>query len=355
MDDERGLLDLIIARLGSRQGGRLGSGQGGCFGEFSYREKFLLCESFATEQDFFRQSAADIEAVIGRRLAAPWDIDAMCQMAERDAAQARLKGINWVSLHSRAYPPLLREIYDPPVVLFFKGSLPNPEAPLAALVGTRKPSPQAAAQAYRIAHDLARSGVSVVSGLALGIDAMAHRGNIEGGAPTVAVLGSGLDNVYPSSNRTLARRALETGGCLLSEYPPGTGPRKWNFPARNRIISGLARGVLIVEAPEKSGALITARFALEHNRELWVASCGVAKDDFAEDNEQKAAGGKTAFDRRGTTKLAGEGAGIIRDASDILEAWNMKMTGLEPPEVTSGVPASGSLAASLAHSLGVEI
>jgi DNA processing protein len=325
MDYERGLLDLIIARLG----------------EFSYREKFILCESFAMEQDFFRQSAADIEMIIGRKLAAPWDIDRVRRMAERDEAESRLKGINWVSWHSLSYPPLLREIYDPPVLLFFRGSLPNPEAPLAAIVGTRKPSPQAAAQAYRIAHDLARSGVSVVSGLAFGIDTMAHRGNVEGGAPTVAVLGSGLDKIYPSSNRTLVRRILETGGCLLSEYPPGTSPHRWHFPARNRIISGLARGVLIVEAPEKSGALITARFALEHNRELWVASCGLT-----EDNGQKA-----AFDRKGSTKLAAEGAGIIRDASDILKAWNMEATGLETEEITSGA----TLAASLAHSLGVTL
>ena len=333
MDYERGLLDLIIARLN----------------ELSYREKFLLCGSFAAEHELFRRSAADIEAIIGRKLNAPWNLDEIRRMAEHDEAAARLRGINWVSCHSPAYPPLLREIYDPPVVLFFKGNLPNPEAPLAALVGTRKPSPQSAAQAYCIAHDLARAGVSVVSGLALGIDAMAHRGNIEGGAPTVAVLGSGLDKVYPSSNRTLARRALETGGCLLSEYQPGMGPRKWNFPARNRIISGLARGVLIVEAPEKSGALITARFALEHNRELWVASCGLNEDNGQKAAGSKTAGGRAAFDRRGSTKLAADGAGIIRDASDILEAWNMEMTGLEPPEATSGT----ALAASLAHSLGV--
>ena len=325
MDYERGLLDLIIARLG----------------KLSCREKLLLCKSFDTEQDFFRQSAADIEAMIGRKLAAPWNIDRVRRLVQRDEAAARLKGINWLSWHNRAYPPLLREIYDPPVVLFFRGNLPNPEAPLAAVVGTRKPSPQAAAQAYRIAYDLAHNGISVVSGLALGIDAMAHRGNIEGGAPTVAVLGSGLDKVYPSSNRTLARRVLETGGCLFSEYPPGTSPHKWHFPARNRIISGLARGVLIVEAPEKSGALITARFALEHNREVWVASCGLDEDN----------GQKITFDRRGTAKLAAEGAGIIRDASDILEAWNMETTGLEPPEITSGA----TLAASLAHSIGVSL
>jgi DNA processing protein len=340
MDHERGLLGLIIARLGGR------------LGKFSYREKLLLCESFNTERELLRQSAEDIEALIGRRLTSHWDLDTMYWLAERDAERARLKGINWVSWYSSAYPPLLREIYDPPIVLFFKGNLPNPEAPLAAIVGTRKPSPQSAAQSYRIAHDLARSGVSVISGLALGIDGMAHRGNIEGGAPTVAVLGSGLDNVYPSSNRPLARRILETGGCLLSEYPPGTGPRKWNFPARNRIISGLARGVLIVEAPEKSGALITARFALEHNREVWVAACGLAEDD-----GQKAAGGKTAFDRKGSTRLAADGAGIIRDASDILEAWDMETTGLEMPEIASGVSASSglALAASLAHSLDVPL
>jgi len=327
--DERGLLDLIIARLGS-----------GCLNELSYREKFLLCESFATEQDFFRQSAADIEAMIGRKLESHWDLDKIRRLADRDATQSRLRGIKWVSWHSPAYPPLLREIYDSPVVLFFRGNLPNPEVPLAALVGTRKPSPQAASQAYRIAHDLARGGLSVVSGLALGIDAMAHRGNIEGGAPTVAVLGSGLDKVYPSSNRTLARRILETGGCLLSEYPPGTSPRKWNFPARNRIISGLARGVLVVEAPQKSGALITARFALEHNRELWVASCGLAAC--------------------GTAKLAEDGAGIIRDASDILEAWNMTSdrvdTGPELAGLRSEGAASGeALAASLAQSIGVSL
>jgi len=296
---ERGLLDLILSRLG----------------ELSQREKILLCESFNTEQDLIRQSRSDIETIIGHELAAFWDIDSMRTLAERDAAAARLRGINMVSWRSPAYPPLLREINDPPVLLFFRGTLPNPEMPLAAVVGTRKPSPQAAAQAFEIARDLARGGISVVSGLAFGIDAMSHRGNIEGGAPTVAVLGSGVDAVYPSSNRPLARRILETGGALLSEYPPGASPRKWSFPARNRIIAGLARGVLIVEAPQKSGALITARFALDYNRDLWVASAGV-------DAEQNI----TRFDRRGTAKLAGDGAEIIHSAADILRAWDREIT-----------------------------
>ena len=335
---ERGLLDLMIARLT----------------ELSMREKLLLSVLFYTEADLIQKNKPDIEEVIGRPLAAFWNYDTIRLQAERDAAAARLKGINWVSWHNSAYPPLLREIYDSPVLLFFRGMLPNPEAPLAAIVGTRKPSPRAAVQAFDIARGLAQNGISVVSGLALGIDAMAHRGNIEGGAPTAAVLGSGLDAIYPSSNRTLARRVLETGGCLLSEYPPGTSPRKWNFPARNRIISGLARGVLIVEAPQRSGALITARFALEHNRELWVASSGAADDD----------GRQMVFDRQGTKKLAGEGAEIIYQASDILKAWNMEGskesdTGHEPEGTNScgiaAAPAGAGLASSLAHSLGIKI
>ena len=303
---ERGLLDLMLSRLG----------------ELSQREKILLCELFNTEQDLIQKSKTDIEAIIGHEFAAFGDIDAVRASAERDAAAARSRGINMVSWQSPAYPPLLREINDPPVLLFFRGVLPNPETPLAAVVGTRKPSPQAAAQAFDIAKGLARGGISVVSGLAFGIDAAAHRGNIEGGGATVAVLGSGVDEIYPSSNRPLARRILETGGALLSEYPPGASPHKWSFPARNRIIAGLSRGVLIAEAPQKSGALITARFALDYNRDLWVASAGVAEE-----------GDRARFDRRGTTKLAGDGAQIIHDASDILKAWNREVVLPEPEEI----------------------
>jgi DNA processing protein len=328
--DNRGLLDLIIARLGV----------------LSCREKLLLCELFDTEQDLLQKSRSDIESIIKHPLEIWQDINAICIQAERDAATARLKGINWVAWHSPAYPPLLREIYDPPVVLFFRGTLPNPEMPLTAIVGTRRPSPQAASQAFDIARGLARGGISVVSGLALGIDAMAHRGNIEGGAPTVAILGSGLDHVYPSSNRGLARRVLETGGALISEYFPGTAPHKWNFPARNRIISGLSRGVVIVEAPQKSGALITARFALEQNRELWVASCGIIE-------------GQLPVDRRGTMKLAADGAATVYGASDILRAWNRETTDFEPEEangMNNGGAVNGvELASSLAETLGIAL
>jgi DNA processing protein len=320
---ERGLLDLMIARLP----------------ELSIREKILLCELLESEQDLIEKSRNDIETIINRRLANWWDNDDIRLLAERDVEKARLRGIKWLSWQNVEYPPLLREIYDPPVLLFYLGSLPNPELPLVAVVGTRKPSIKAAAQAFNVARDLGSCGISVISGLALGIDAMAHRGNVEGGARSVAVLGSGLDRIYPSSNRGLARKILETGGALLSEYPPGTGPFKWNFPARNRIISGLSRGVVIVEAPQKSGALITARFALDHNRDLWVASAGASADE------------QRAFDRTGTIKLVDEGAGIVHCAQDILQAWNIQEIVLDQ-EQTMGDCA---LASSLAHSLGITL
>ena len=186
-------------------------------------------------------------------------------------------------------------------------SLPNPEKPLVAVVGTREPSSYAASRAFVLGRELGEAELSVVSGLALGIDAMAHRGNIEGKAATVAVLGSSPDQVYPSSNRALARRILETGGIILSEYPPETGPFKWNFPARNRIISGLSRGTVIVEAPEKSGALITARFAVEQGRDLWMDKAGL---------ESKKGAGMARF--------AEDGAAVISSAQDILAEWNIK-------------------------------
>lgn len=220
---------------------------------------------------------------------------------------ARARGIRFVSHDSPEYPPLLREIYDPPSILYYLGHLTNPEKPAAAVVGTRKPSPEALAQAYSLGKGLGKAGIIVVSGLALGIDAMAHRGCLDGGGLTIAVLGSGLDEVYPASNRALARRILEQGGALVSEYPPGTKPYKWNFPQRNRIISGLARGTVIVEAPEKSGALHTARFALDQGRDLWAGRAGV-------------------FSRlgEGTKRLAIDGCGVISSAADILAEWGIE-------------------------------
>ena len=321
------LLDLLICRIPGLRA----------------NERISLQKKFDREDDFSVFSMRDIEKLLGRALEGHrWKMPELYAMAEKDAAEAQRIGIRLVSWRDEAYPPLLREIYDPPAVLFYRGYLPDPVKPLVAVVGTRKPSAFAAERARNLGRELGEAGIPVVSGLALGIDSMAHRGNIEGGSPTVAVLGSSPDMIYPVSNRFLARRILETGGAILSEYPPGTGPRKWNFPARNRIISALARGVVIVEAPEKSGALITARFALEHNRDLWVDRAGLAS---------KLGGG--------IVRLAEEGAAVISSAADILAEWKMPViTDAEADTEAKrdhGFKEEGDLASSMAEYLDIKL
>jgi len=308
--NKRGLLDLIISLLPG----------------LKVTEKIMLLQAFEDEEQLFVQSKSDIEEILNRGLKEFWDISEYSDKAGRIATTCKMRSIKWVSWMDDEYPPLLRESYDPPCVIYFMGILPNPEKPLLGMVGTRKPSPQAAEQAYKIAGNIGRKGVSVISGLALGIDAMSHRGNLIGGASGYAVLGSGIDEIYPSANRPLAKRILDSGGSIISEYHPGVTPGKWTFPARNRIIAALSRSVLIVEAPKKSGALITAAFALEQGKDLWVASSGVQAD---------------TFDREGTIKLASDGAEIIYSALDVLERWNVEGTDVSVKKDT--VPAFGSV------------
>jgi len=290
------LLDLMICRIPA----------------LKPKERADLAKKFSREEELSILSKTDIENLLGRILKGPfWTVEEFRPQAEKDLMLARKLGIKMVYLKEDAYPPLLREIPDPPLVLYYRGSLPDPEKALVAVVGTRKPSSQARVRAFEIGRDLGKAGFPVVSGLALGIDAMAHRGNIEAGAPTVAVLGSSPDMVYPPSNRDLARRILEIGGLILSEYPPETGPLKWNFPARNRIISGLSRGTVVVEAPERSGALITANFALDQNRDLWMDAVG---------RNSKRGGGMAKF--------VDEGAMTLSSVHDILVEWNAETPGI---------------------------
>ncbi|GIV59836.1 DNA-processing protein DprA [Rhodocaloribacter litoris] len=168
-----------------------------------------------------------------------------------------------------AFPPLLREIYDPPAFLWVRGTLAEADAKAIAIVGTRRATAYGKQVAYDFAAGLARHGFTVVSGLAYGIDAAAHRGALEAGGRTLAVLGSGVDRIYPARHARLAQAIIEQGA-LLSEYALGAAPDAPNFPRRNRLISGLTRGTLVVEAFETGGALITARLALEQNREVFA-------------------------------------------------------------------------------------
>lgn len=175
-----------------------------------------------------------------------------------------------ILLRGRAgYPRMLEEIYDPPLILYAQGRLESLQRPLVAIVGTRKPTVYGLQMAEGLAADLGGRGIAVVSGLARGIDAAAHRGCMEATGCTIAVLGCGIDIVYPPEHRQLTNRIIERG-LILSEFPPGVQPAPHNFPARNRIISGLSLGSLVIEAREYSGSLITARLAMEQNREVFA-------------------------------------------------------------------------------------
>lgn len=190
--------------------------------------------------------------------------------AEEILGQCAKKNIHILTWRDAAYPTRLKAIADPPVILYYKGQLPQFDAlPLIGVVGTRDATAYGLTTAKRMGSQIAACGGIVVSGIASGIDAMAMRGALTAGMPVVGVLGCGADVVYPKSNRSLFADT-ERNGCLLTEFPPGTPPAKWNFPRRNRIMSGISCGVLVVEAPERSGALSTARHAADQGRDVFV-------------------------------------------------------------------------------------
>jgi len=178
--------------------------------------------------------------------------------------------IQILTIKDKNYPELLKKIYDPPSKLYVSGELKKEEKYPLAIVGTRRISNYGQQTTRLFAEALAEAGITIISGLALGVDGLAHRIALEKKARTIAVLGSGLNIIYPSAHQKLAQEILVSGGAIISEYSPNTSPTKKTFPARNRIVSGLSLGVLVIEAPRKSGALITARTAIEQGREVFV-------------------------------------------------------------------------------------
>ena len=274
----------------------------------------LLLDDVVDSVEFFRSlDGCTVQQIIGRRMdPVAFRPEEALRQAERDLDYCTRRSIGIITFWDSRYPAALREIFDPPLLLFVRGSLPADDRPVLAVVGTREPSAAAVAAAESIAADLAAGGFPVVSGLARGIDAAAHRGAIRachGGAPTGAVLGCGIDGVCPASNRILAGDILQSGGFIMSEYPPGTRPAKYHFPARNRIISGISRGVVVVQAPARSGALITAEYALDQGRDLFVHSAGI-----------------TGAVGAGTHELAQDGARIVSGACDVYDEWGLLVT-----------------------------
>ena len=230
-------------------------------------------------------------------------------------------GASILTLEDEAYPALLRNLDDAPPVLYVKGSLLPDDEWAVAVIGTRKPTPNGLAMARNLAGTLARNGVTIVSGLAQGIDTAAHRAAIEVGGRTIAVMGTGIDVIYPPQNRKLAAE-ITGNGALITSFPPGTPPEARNFPARNRLISGMALGVLVVEAPERSGALITVDHALEQGREVFAVP-----------------GSPLTPASRGCNRLIQSGAHLVMGAEDVLEALNLTMAPLHM-EADAVVPES---------------
>lgn len=211
-------------------------------------------------------------------------------------------GAELITYQDPGYPKLLLEIFDPPILLWVKGRTEVLDTPGVAVVGTRRVTGYGKEKAAAFSKALVRNGLTVVSGLALGVDGIAHKTAIEGGGTTVAVLGSGIDNIYPSNHKRLARQIEESGGAVISEFPPGTMPDAGNFPIRNRIVSGMTLGTLVIESGLKGGSMITARSALDQNREVFAIPHSL---------DNKNGEGCNALIKRGWGKL-------VQDVEDML-------------------------------------
>jgi DNA processing protein len=230
-----------------------------------------LVEFFGSVEAVFNASLTELEAAgLPATAAQSLGTGKSVELAHDEIAKAVAAGIECVTLDDAAYPTRLRQIYDPPLVLYVRGNVTALSQPGIAVIGTRHPTPYGIGMAERLASDLAVRGFVIFSGLARGVDTAAHRGAVAAKGKTVAVFGTGADVVYPKENSRLADQILGVGGALISEFPMGTFAAPQNFPIRNRIISGISFGVLVVEAAEYSGTRITARCALEQSRDVFA-------------------------------------------------------------------------------------
>ena len=278
-----------------------------------------LLERFGSADGVFHARRGELESL---RLK-PETVDSIIKNEFREKAAAELEkvkdlGGDVLILDDGSYPALLREIDDPPPVLYVKGDWQTClDQPAVGVVGARQCSTYGENASEMLARDLASRGLTIVSGLARGIDAAAHKGAMRGQGKTIAVLGTGIDAVYPRENTGLTREILASGGCLVTQFPLGTPPLKDNFPYRNRIISGLSLGVLIVEASERSGSLITARLAAEQNREVMAVP-----------------GNITSGNSFGTNYLIKSGAKLVQQWQDVVSELPSEIaSSILPPRI----------------------
>ncbi|MCL2199558.1 MAG: DNA-processing protein DprA [Defluviitaleaceae bacterium] len=281
------------------------------------RKLNLILDIYGTARDAFNDKniarTASLSAQAERHFSASQSlhyIDGLLQSLEA-------QGIAYFSREHERFPELLTEIPDPPVGIFFIGTLPADDTYKVAVIGSRKCSEYGLLAARILAKPLAQAGVVIVSGMARGVDSMAHRGALQGGGKTIAVLGCGVDICYPAENREL-REQIINNGCVISEYPPGTMPMPAFFPARNRIISGLSQGVIVAEAGKKSGTLITVDQAMEQGREVFAVP-GNISSKLSE----------------GTNRLIREGATPVSDHTDVLFALGISLEDEEKTKINT--------------------
>ncbi len=269
----------------------------------SANRMLALVERFGSAREAWNASASELRAVLGNRERMLANLIKARDSIEplKEAETLESEGIRVVTLADDGYPRLLREVPAPPPVLFLRGALMETDDAAVAVVGTRRATAYGREMTRQIAGDLASAGITIVSGLAHGVDGIAHQAAIEAGGRTFAVLGSGIHDIYPKEHKSLARRVAEQGA-LISDNLPHAKPDRWNFPARNRIISGLSLGVVVIEAPEKSGALITVDFAADQGRDVFAVPGPV--------NSAASAG---------CLRIMREGARPIRNADDVIE------------------------------------
>lgn len=272
-----------------------------CSDSLSMRARQKLKEHYPSAKDIFDHFPADILEITGPK-------------ADHELAGLREKGLDKLNEALRRYdihltvpddehyPEQLRQIPDPPELLFYRGTLKKEEPHAIAIVGSRRETRYGREQAFQIAKDLAANGVTIISGLARGIDTAAHLGALEAGGRTIAVLGSGIRQIYPKENEALAEKIITQGGAVVSEFPPAADPIAYHFPIRNRLVSGFSHAVLLIEAREKSGTLITIGHALMQGREVFALPGPVDAPGSAVPN-----------------RMLREGASLITCANDILE------------------------------------
>ena len=283
-----------------------------------------LVEFFGTVDRVFSASLTELEAAgLPAQSAQALGTGRSIQLANEEIGRAKAAEIQLVGFDDPAYPARLRQIYDPPLVLYVRGNVAVISLPGIAVVGTRHPTPYGTGMAERLACDLATRGLIIFSGLARGVDTAAHRGAVAGKGKTVAMFGTGVDVLYPKENSRLAEQILSHGGALVSEFALGTFAAPQNFPIRNRIISGISYGVLVVEAAEYSGTRITARCALEQNRDVYAVP-----------------GNVTNKNSWGPNTLIKQGAKLVATWEDVWEELPQDVRLALTPETGSESPGS---------------